>query len=215
MITENYEYNALLEYDKEKGVYNLFITTFNGNVVNANLNFFLCTRRHNARLDLVSADIYETTKWTGSLCQLNSMFHPHQVRDGDVITYLPESDLQGLLEVPDIVKQSGELISQVKSDLINALKKKKPDPKRKKFQDNRPNEDVLPPTVLPSNTSQIQVDNNKIKIAPDLFNNPNKSSGTPVDSPVGSATPQSPQLPPNNDQTERVLVRRYIKGVNE
>lgn len=214
MITENYEYNAQLEYDKEKGVYNLFITTFNGDVVNSNINFFFCGRRHNARLDLVSADIYETTKWTGSLCQLNGMFHPHQVRDGDIITYLPEDDLVGLLEVPDVIKQSGELISQVKSDLINALKKKTPDPKRKKFQDNRPNKDALPPTILPSNSSQIQVDNNKIKIAPDLFNNPNKSSGIPVDSPVGSATPQSPQLPPV-DQTERVLVRRYIKGINE
>ena len=168
MITQNYEYNAQLEYDKEQGLYNLFITTFNGNVVNRNISFFLCSRRHNARLDLVCADIYATTKWVGSLCQLNDMYHPHQVRDGDIITYLPESDLDGLLNVPEIIKQSGELVSQVKSDLIKALKKKKPDPTRKKFQDNRPDKDVLPPSILPSNANQIQVDNNKIKIAPDL-----------------------------------------------
>lgn len=207
MLTENYEYNAALEYDTEKGLYNLFITTINGNIINKNLYFFFCDKRHAGRLDLVSADIYKTTKWTGTICAINNMFHPHQVRESDVITYLSESDMENLSEVPESIKQSSGLASTVKNDLINALKKKKPDPSRRKFQDNR-GSDILPPTVLPDNSPQIQISNSKIKIAPNLFNNPNTVAGE-ITPNINTLRPQDPTN--TEDQIERVLVRRYIK----
>ena len=216
MITENYEYNAVLEFDPDQGLYNLFITTINGSIVNKNLFFFFCEKRHAGRLDLVSADIYKTTKWTGTICVINNMFHPHQVRDGDVITYLSETDMENIGDVPESIKQSSGLASSVKSDLINALKKKRPDPSRKKFQDNR-GDDILPPTILPDNSPQIVISNSKIQIAPNLFNNPNTVAGEDVTTTDSITTDNIlQQNPPNTeDQIERVLVRRYIKKATE
>ena len=73
---------------------------------------------------------------------------------------------------------------------------------------------LLPPTVLVSNASQIQVDNNKIKIASELFTNPNTSVGEPI---IVDNNSQSLNDNQSNadDQIERILVRRYIRGVNE
>lgn len=209
MVTDNYDYIAELFLDTNTGLYNLELITFNGNINPLNFNIFTCSRKHACRMDLVASDIYNNTKWTGSLCMLNDMWNPFSVRDGDIIFFLPESDLQGLLQVPNNL--SG-LLSNVKSDLIKALKKKKPDPSRKNYLNNRA-DDKLPPTVLPETSSQIVVDNNKIKIAPNLFTNPNTApTTTPADntSPL-SNTPTSP----NEDQIERVLVRRYIKSITK
>lgn len=205
-MTENYDYNALLEYDNTNKIYNLFISTFNGVSTNINYFFFLCEKKHECRLDLVSNDIYNTTKWTGTLCQLNNMYHPHQVRNGDIIVYLSANDMNGLSIVPELYKQSEGVVSKAKRDLTNLLKKKKPDAVRKKFVDGR-GEDILPPTVLPSTAPQIQVTNNKIKIAPDLYTNPNTTAKEVV-------TTTNP-LTNEQDKLERVLIRQYIKTLND
>jgi len=206
--TSDYDYLAELVLDTSSGLYNLFLTTFNGDVNILNFQTFLCTRRHAGRLDLVSADLYNDTKWVGSLCMLNDMLNPFSVRDGDVLLYLPESDLQGLLNVPDNVSQ---VMSAVKSDLINALKVKAPDGSRANYSNNNSNT-LLPPTVLPQTAPQVVVSNNKIQIAPNLFNNPNNQP-TPPPPTVPTSVPNAPTAPSNND-VQLVLVKKYIKLAN-
>ncbi len=206
MALENFDYTATLEYDTKTKMYDLFIVSFNGNIIRQNYRFFFCTRRHNARLDLVSIDIYNTSKWSGTLGQLNDIMHNFQIRDGDIIAYLPESDMSSLGDVPNIIKQTSQLANKVKSDLINILKKKKPDPNRKIFKNNRRQEDALPPTILADNSPQIVVENNKIRITPNLFTSP-KSTPTEV-----IETENKTNI--SDIEVERILVRKYIKLAN-
>lgn len=211
MINSNTDYIAELFFNTDTNLYDLTLTTFNGNTNPLNFNFFICERRHAGRLDLVASEIYDNNKWIGSLCAINDIYNQFSIRDGDIIFYLPESDLQGLIKVPEIV--SG-VISNIKNDLIKALKKKKPDPSRKNYLNNR-TDDKLPPTVLPETAPQIVVENNKIKIAPNLFQDPNSEpTTTTVDntSPLNNA-PSSPIA--TEDQIQRILVRRYIKTTNQ
>jgi hypothetical protein len=203
-MTRDYEYLAELELNTTTGLYNLFLTTYNGDQVN--LLAFICERRHNMRLDLVSNDIYNSTRYVGTLCQLNNILNPFSIREGDVLFYCNDIDAENLLKVPEVIRQSGvnELLSKVKSDLINALKKRKKDPNVKGIA----NRNDLPPSVLPSNAPQIVIDNNKIKIAPNMFKNPNVEPETvePAPGPLSEIQPET---------VERVLVNRYIKKINQ
>jgi len=208
MITTNYDYIAELFLDTETGLYDLYLTTINGAINNLNLKIFICERRHAGRLDRVVGEIYNESKWVGSICAINDILNPHSIRDGDVLFYLPESDLQGLIKVPENIAQ---VVGSVKNDLIKALKKKKPDGLRKNYLNNR-GDDKLPPTVNTDTTPQIVVNNGKIKIAPNLFSNPNTEPAE-VDntSPLINA-PSSPKA--TEDEIQRILVRRYIKSAN-
>lgn len=208
MVTNNIEYIAELFLNTDTGLYDLYLTTYSGDINVLNLKTFSCTRKHAGRLDLVAGDIYNNTKWTGSLGQINDMWNPFSVREGDIIFYLPESDLQGLLRIPNNVAQA---VGAAKNDLIKALKKKKPDGLRRNYLNNR-GDDKLPPTVLPDTVPQAVINNNKIKIAPNLFTNPNTEPAT-VDntSPIPNA-PASPAA--SEDDIQRILVRRYIKLAN-
>ena len=172
------------------------------------------------RLDLVSQDAYKSTKYTGTLCQLNNIINPFSVREGDVLFFTSEEESEELLIVPELIKQSGieELLSNVKSDLIKALKKKKPDPNKRNFNNKRGG-DVLPPTIAPSNAPATVVENNKIKIAPNLFSNPKQNpigidSGGGGDGETTTSVSDATYDQDQEDTTERILVNRYIKQIN-
>ena len=220
MATNNYNYLAKLEYDRTKNIYNLFITTYSGLTVN--LFVFITERKHEMRLDIISNELYSTTEYVGDLCQLNNILNPFSIRANDIIFYPSEEDLKDLSNVKESIRQSGieELISAAKSDLIKALKKKKPDVNKKRFNDKR-NEDQLPPTILSDNAPITVLDNNKIKIAPNLFRNPKQD---PVgignaDGNINGNVNDNGNINGNGDQeqqdtTERVLINRYIKLIN-
>ena len=208
MATNNFEYLAELTLDTNSNIYNLFITTYNGDTVN--LNVFICERKHDMRLDLVANEVYQNTRYTGTLCQLNNILNPFSIREGDVLFYTTEGEAEELLVVPEIIKQSGieDLLSGVKSDLINVLKKRRPDANRRLYNNNR-NDDILPPTVLPQTAPMSVVENDKIRIAPNLFQSPKQEpvSLEPIETSVGVI--EEPQ------RIERILVNRYIKLINE
>jgi hypothetical protein len=159
---------------------------------------------------LVSQELYGSTKYTGTLCQLNNILDPFSIKEGDVLFYTSLSESEGLLEVPEVIRQSGidELRSQVKSELINSLKKKKNDFGRRNYLNNRDNRDVLPPSIIPDSAPQSVIENDKIRIAPNLFEQP-VSEPVPLDTPsVGGIQAEEP------DEVERILVRRFIKNLN-
>lgn len=214
MITSEYDYITELTYDTSSGLYDLFLTTFNGNINVTNLKVFFCEKRHECRLDLVSADIYNDTKWVGSICKINNILNEFSIRSGDVLFYLPSSDLDSLLKMPINLNQA---IGSVKNDLIKALKKKKPDGLRGNYINNRGN-DSLPPTILPDNAPQIVIKNNSIKIAPNLFQSPNtqqiaepttNGTGTTITTPLSSVLPTS-----TDNEITKVLIKRYVKLSN-
>ena len=212
MSYQNYDYIAELYFDSKTKMYDLFLTTFNGGINYTNIRIFQCQRKHAGRLDLVSQDLYNTQKWVGSLCTLNDILNPFSIRDGDLLFYIPEQDLNNLMIVPDniAISQAGQALNSVKNDLLKALKKKKPDGLRKNYLNNR-EDDKLPPTVFNDTSPQIAVNNAKITIAPNLFNNPNK---TILSDTVEDVSPLS-NITASEDDLERILVKRYIKLANQ
>ena len=205
-ITSDYDYIAELSVDPTTGLYDLTLTTFNGKINVLNFGVFICQRKHACRLDLVSGDLYNDTKWTGSLAMLNDIMNIHSIRDGDVLFYLPVSDLQGLLEVPPSVSQT---MNTVKNDLINILKKPVPDGSRANFLNNNSSK-LLPPSVLPETAPQVVVNNAKIQISPNLFQNPTTT-------PTVASTPVTPPIvnsPQPTENVQLILVKKYIKLAN-
>lgn len=213
MTTDDFDYLSVLNLGSNVGngsnFYDLFISTYNGNIVN--INFFPCTRRHQMRLDLVSSDLYGTTKYVGTLCQLNNIIDTYSIRQGDFIAYCSAQDAEQLLTVPDAIKQSSmNPVNQVKQQLINALKNQSNDPNRRNYSRTA---DKLPPTVLPANSPQIFVSNNKIRIAPDLFTTPTSVPAQPTTVP-GPLNNIPTNTTSNSTSIEKVLVNRYIQQIN-
>lgn len=203
-LTEEYEYIAELTFNNDQGLYELFITTYNGQRVQ--LTAFITRRRHNMRMDLVSNDVYGSNKWTGTLCQLNNYMNPFALKEGEVIFWPPVNQAQGLLRVRESIKNAGfdRLVGEVRAELKKAIR----DANKGNFNSSR-NDDPLPPTVPNTSSPSVILDNNFLKIAPDLYKNPNNE--------VLPAPPtQSPNLDNRDNETvERVLINTYIQRLNQ
>lgn len=203
-LTEEYEYVAELTFNTTQKLYELFITTYNGQSVG--LNAFLTTRRHNMRMDLISNDIYQSNKWVGTLCQLNNYVNPFAVRENEFLFYPSADEAQNLLRVREAVKNPGfeRLIGQVRAELKQAIL----DQNKNNFNSGRAN-DALPPTVPAESSPSIVIENEFLKIAPNLFVNPNNE-----------VLPAAPQATPSldnrqGDRVERVLINRYIQRLQQ
>lgn len=238
-MTENYDYIAKLERDNS-GYYNLFITTYNGGFVS--LSIFKCDRRHNMRMDLVSNDLYGTTKYVGTLCQLNDIMNPFSISEGDMLLWCSADQAESLMLVISELKYSTveDIMSNAKRELINSAKKAKQDPNRRNYLENKKINENLPPTVLVTNVPQIVVNEDKIKIAPGLyqstknidallgtandFNNldklqdflvfdsvgANDTDGNTINSDINSGN----TIKTNEPDYERILVRKYVRKIN-
>lgn len=203
-MTNNIDYISELVLDAKTGLYDMYITTFNGSVNVLNIKPFFCTRNHECRLDLVSNDIYNDTKYVGALTSINNILNPFSIRDGDIIFYLPVNDMENLKKINVNLNQA---MSGVKNDLINILKKKKPDGLRLNYLNNRP-DTALPPTILPDNSPAIVVENNKIKIAPNLFQSPK------IKQEAISSNDTTLPISSTDDEVTRILISRYVKSAN-
>lgn len=194
-----------LTYNTTTKLYELFYTTYNGNPDSTKYQIFFASRKHNGRMDKVSHDIYGTNKYVSTLCLLNQYLDPHSISDGDILVYLPLSDMESMKNVPNSILDPSVVnnLSTVKNDLINLMKSQRLDGNRKKFLDNVST--PLPPTVLPSDAPVIVVKNNEILIAPNLFNNPNTVSDNAVD--VTDTTNV-------NSVIQKVLVKQYKLKAN-
>jgi hypothetical protein len=189
---ENYDYLAVLSLEPATGLYDLFITTNNGNSVT--LYPFYCDKKHAMRMDIISNELYGTTEYVGSLCQMNNIINPFAVNEGDIIFWATVSDMKAMMNIP------ASLLGQVSSDMVQSMKSRKTDRNRKNY--TRP-ADKLPPTLLPDNSPQIVIENEKIKIAPNLYNRP-----------IATTVDVEPE-PKDNVSLERILVNRYIKQIGK
>ncbi len=194
-----------LTYNDTSKLYELFYTTYNGNPDTTKYQIFFASRKHNGRMDKVSHDLYGTNKYISTLCLLNQYLDPHSISDGDVLFYLPLSDMENMKSVPKSVLDPSVInnLSGIKNDLINLMKSQRLDGNRKKFLDNVTT--PLPPTILQSDAPVIVVKNNSILIAPNLFNNPNTVSDNAVDVTDNTNV---------NSVIQRVLVKQYKLKAN-
>lgn len=217
---------------KQDELYNLFVQTFNS--ISDGLQFLVVTRKYEMRLDLVTSDLYGSVEYIGFLMKLNDIYNPYSIKLGDIIFYIHGSSLA------DTLFQDPSLSSTQRDELVNTLKANQFDDNRRKFLDAiRNRDDLLPPTISKPGVSKSVIENDKIKVAPDLFNNPNTGLGTTDPEPLSTGLgnifadltrPDTGQLPTDAenaqkiksaivrdqtaelDETERVLVQRFIRS---
>ena len=154
---------------------------------------------------------------------INNIDNPFGIQENDVIFYVDGNDLSKANTLDPKVLQDN------RNNLINAFKSSISDPARSNYLQNR-GSDILPPNILPSTAPKILIDNQKVVIGSNLFNNPNNqvrnanainatsslgtltdTSGNPVPTTV-SPTLTTDEL--GQDQTTKVLVATFIQSGN-
>jgi hypothetical protein len=188
----------------DNGLYDLFLTTNTG--IDIPLQVFVCDRQHAMKMYKVSYDLYGTTAYTGFLCLINDILNPFSINIGDVLVWAEQSFADQLVDVPPADLAAARQVAI--NNLFNINKTPQPDPNRSTFLGRTP--DPLPPNVLPNAAPQIVVDNNKLKLTPNLFNNPNSN--------ISQAPPTPPStladvVPQPVDDIQKVLVARYVKNL--
>jgi hypothetical protein len=213
---------SLSRDENQEDFYDLFVQHYSALGDNVQLRFYIVDRSREMRLDLVCTDLYGDLSNLQMLMFINNIDNPFGVQESDIIFWVEGKDLSKVQTLDPKIIEDG------RDNLINAFKASLSDPARSAYLQNR-GADQLPPNVLPTNAPKIQVDNNSIVIGGNLFSNPNNqtrntdsnnssslgqvldgvtdTSGNPI---TGE---QSPIAAPE-ENTERVLVRRFIRSGN-
>lgn len=149
-----------------KPEYNLYVQVLVGNT-KIGLFEFVCTKRHEMRLDLVCFDIYGKQDYIDVLSNLNTMFNVFDVKEGDIILFIEEENIGE-------VSTSESAIQNIKDQLKTANKGKnfKLDNNRQKDVAKRTqtekNKSYIPPNILDSNNSNLNNNNGVITLKPNF-----------------------------------------------
>lgn len=149
-----------------KPEYNLYVEVLVNNV-NIKLFEFVCTKRHEMRLDLVCFDIYGNQDYIDVLSNLNVMFNVFDVKENDIILFIEQENI-------DNVASSQSVINNIKDQLKTANKGKsfKQDNNRQKDVAKRTqtekNKTYIPPNILDTNNSNMQNANGVITLKPNF-----------------------------------------------
>ena len=157
------ELNVLPRDPNQGGLYDIFVTTFVDNLY-VKIFGFLVTKECEMRIDLVSNLLYKDTKYVGVLMALNNIQNPFSIKEGDIILYANEKDL-------DKFKQGKINSDTIRTNLVNANKGTKKDPARIEFQKNKKQNDSLPPTIKKDSSPNVIVNPNtqEITLAPNVI----------------------------------------------
>lgn len=108
------------------------------------------------RIDLISYGRYQSTEYADLILNVNQIINPLNVRAGDVLIIPERSTLDNFRVVPPTPPV-------LRPSLINTGVTNIKDPRRLQFlEDNA----QLPPSVLPVETSPIQINSDNIVILP-------------------------------------------------
>lgn len=150
----------------ENKLYNLFTTVIADNKT-FSVYEFVCTKRHDMRLDLVSQDIYNDTDQIDLLCIINNIMNPLTIQEGDVILFPEEDDIEELRSSDQIVEDMLEAIKTA-----NNGKTHKNDKNRQKdLKERRKKEKakkLLPPNILENGNTNLRTENGNIKRSPNF-----------------------------------------------
>jgi hypothetical protein len=216
----------------QSNYYDLFVQHYSALGDDVQLRIYVVDRSREMRLDLVCTDLYGDITNLQLLMFINNIDNPFGVQESDIIFWVDGKDISKVTTIDPKILDDG------RDNLINAFKASLSDPSRNAYLQGR-GADQLPPNVLPSNAPKIQIDNNAIIVGANLFTNPNNQvrntttgngNGTGTGSGNGSSLGQvldgvtdtsgnpltgteAPIAAPE-ENTERVLVRRFIRSGN-
>lgn len=206
----------LIELDlprRPDGFYDLTLPFINESVVSNNP--FICSQRHNGRMDLVSLDIYGKPEYKYLLCGVNNFLNEFSVKEGDVLFYPNLDDIENVRLGTNIAQEDD------RAALIDAMKRASQDPARTKYLKDRKTTEALPTVIQPADRQQVEVNGDKIKLSPGFGNVPtnlnnNAGTGTGNGAGAGGNGAGGNGLGGGNLDddlnaagTERILVRKY------
>jgi len=133
---------------------NLF-DLFQKNIVNdqkISFRVYVVPREFEMRLDRICEHLYGSTNFVEELMTFNNIINPYSIKEGQLIYYC-DQDLMNNLYVKDELLNTTE---KTRKDIIKSSQSKR----------NAVDNELLPPTIKPSNLNQISVNNkdNSIKI---------------------------------------------------
>lgn len=203
----------------QSNYYDLFVQNYATLNDEVQLRYYIVDRSRQMRLDLVCTDLYGDISNLQLLMFINNIDNPFGIQEDDILFWVETKDIARISAVDPKVIEDG------REELINAFKASVSDPARNAYLQNRGN-DQLPPNIVPDNAPKIIIDNNKVIVGANLFTNPNNqvrnsdsindtsSLGGLTDSSGNPVTPTTPPTLTAAEDTERVLVRRFIKTGN-
>jgi len=170
-------------------------------------NQFICDRKHNGRMDLVSLDIYGSVEYKMLLCGVNNFLNEFSIKEGDVLFYPNLDDIDSSRSVQGVVSEDD------RANLIDAMKRAAQDPARTKYLKDRKVKESLPTPIQPIGRQQVESRGDKIKLSPGFGNTPttaNTGVGTSQNTGTGTAgTGNGIDDSQNAAGKERILVRKF------
>jgi len=145
------------EIDKLKKNTNddLFDITQSVFIFRENIRTFLhvVEKEEEMRMDLISQRLYNTTDYVVYLCRLNNIINPLNIKEGTILIYVTESDIQTFSPPDDT------FVEEVKQTFVNLNKKRRVDSNREDFNSKQNDENVnLPPVFNETDVDNISID---------------------------------------------------------
>lgn len=134
--------------------------TYDPELILRNYSVYVVEELDQMRMDLICFNIYGNTDYVDFLCNLNNIKNPLSVHEGMFILYVDENLVPGFR--PDKIKTD-----TIREVISNQRKQSKPDPKRKKYNDNK--SQSLPPSVTKKDYVPVKYRDGKIRIGEGIF----------------------------------------------
>ena len=160
------EIKSLTNLAKNGNVYDLY-TEVIVDKMKYGLFKFLCTERHQMRLDLVCFDIYQNQNNIDVLSTLNSLINIFTIDSGDYILYVEEKNIDMVRSDASV---TAALVAAVKS--ANSGKGKQNDNNRlndkAKQKELEKSKTFIPPHIIQHTNGNINLSEGKIIIKPNI-----------------------------------------------
>lgn len=152
--------------NNSNNLYDLYVTLIVDNKEYA-VYEFVCTDRHNMRIDLVSQDIYEDTNQVDLLCKVNDIFNPFTIQNGDVLLFVDPEDIEEIRSSESILN---DILDKIKT--ANKGKERKIDKNRRNDLKSRKQKEkekkLLPPNILDNGNTNLRTEDGNIKRSPNF-----------------------------------------------
>lgn len=134
--------------------------TYNPELILRNYSIYVVEESDQMRMDLICFNIYGNTDNIDFLCNINNIKNPLSVKEGMYILYTDPNLISSFR--PDRIKYD-----KIREVISNQRKKSKPDPKRKKYNDEK--SQSLPPSVTKKDYIPVKYRDGKIRIGEGIF----------------------------------------------
>ena len=133
---------------------------YEADVIDNNIQTHTVDKDTQMRLDLVSNDIYQTVDYVDFLCDINNIINPLSIKENQKIIYVSQNLIPAFR--PELTTNN-----KIRSQISNKRKRRKIDPNRQKFLEEK--SQSLPPTITKKDYNPVKYKDGKISIGDNIF----------------------------------------------